>query len=582
MKSTLRAIAALAAAGVAGIALPAAADNVPFERLLNPEPENWLRDHQNYSNWRHSPLTQITTDNVADLEIKYIFSLGGRATGGTLAGKEEGTILADNGFLYTIDSWHRVQKWDVTSGTAAIPLWRYNPEITKSRTTRGVALLNDGVFVSTNDTRIARLNEATGEVVWEIQAAAPTDPATGTPSPDTQGFTAAPTTLRTAAGRELVLQGESTGGQRGTRSWVGAWDVETGELAWRFFTIPAPGEPGSETWLDDHDAWRVGGAGVWQTPTFDPETNLVIYGTGDAFPSYDPEYRPGDNLFSASTIALNVDTGELGWYFQETPNEQFDFDTPNPRFLYELNGRKVVSDFSRNGHVYTLDRATGEFITAVQYNTQVTWTAGIDPKTGRPVDYNPETGVQKYAGVGPVRGQNVVGEMCPAWGGNPIFFPPAFNPDTRSGYAIGGDGCQYSSTHLQVWREGDVNPIGLGTGLTTVYGDPSEPLTGMIWRYDVDAGTVQMGAQRPGIEPESGMLSTAGNLVFAGWPNGDYAAYDAETLDELWKFNVGMEITAPGSSFSVNGEQLVAVIAGGDGNGLLQRGAVVVVFGLDN
>src|SRR5438477_808649 len=171
--------------------------------------------------------------------------------------------------------------------------------------------------------------------------------------------------------------GESSGGQLGTRSWVGAWDVNDGKLAWRTFTIPAPGEPGSESWKDNHNAWRIGGGGVWQTASYDPATNLLYYGTGDAYPSFDPEFRPGDNLFTASTIALDADTGKITWYFQETPNEHWDFDTPSPKMLYDatINGeaRKVVANFSRNGFFYTLDRASGQFLRADQYQEKVTW-----------------------------------------------------------------------------------------------------------------------------------------------------------------------------------------------------------------
>src|SRR6266436_4254541 len=147
------------------------------------------------------------------------------------------------------------------------------------------------------------INRDTGEVVWEVQAAAPTDPKTGTPS-KTQAFSGAPLAIKTAAGRELLVQGESTGGSLGTRSWIGGFDIKTGELAWRTFTIPAPGEPGSETWKDNHNAWRIGGASVWQTASYDPATNLLYFGTGDAFPTFDPEYRPGDNLYTASTLAV--------------------------------------------------------------------------------------------------------------------------------------------------------------------------------------------------------------------------------------------------------------------------------------
>ena len=212
--------------------------------------------------------------------------------------------------------------------------------------------------------------------------AAPTDPATGTPSAKTQGFTGAPLAIKTAGGKELVIQGESTGGQLGTRSWVGAFDIATGKLAWRTFTIPAPGEPGSETWKDNHNAWRVGGGGVWQTASYDPASNLLYLGTGDAFPSFDPQFRPGDNLFTASTIALDADTGKIRWYFQETPNEHWDFDTPSPKMLYDVNvngeQRKVVANFSRNGFYYTLDRTNGQFLRADPYQEKITWTKGID------------------------------------------------------------------------------------------------------------------------------------------------------------------------------------------------------------
>ena len=402
-------LVASAAIGLVAMALPAFAADTTSERLRDTakEPQNWLTVHHDYNNSRHSPLAEINRNNIKNLRPKFIFSIGGRATGGTLPGKEESTPLVEDGFMYVSDTWARVMKFDVRSGNAAIPLWRYDPKITKSRTNRGIALFGDKVIVSTNDTRIIALNKETGQVAWEVVASAPTDPATGTPSAKTQAFTGAPLAIRTAGGRDLILQGESTGGQLGTRSWVGAFDANDGKLVWRTFTIPAPGEPGSETWKDNHNAWRIGGGGVWQTASYDPATNLLYYGTGDAFPSFDPQFRPGDNLFTASTIALDADTGKIVWYFQETPNEHWDFDTPSPKMLYDVNingeSRKVVANFSRNGYYYTLDRNNGQFLRADQYQEKITWTKGIDPKTGKPVDYNPNTPVQVYAGIGVMR-----------------------------------------------------------------------------------------------------------------------------------------------------------------------------------
>jgi len=233
---------ALASIGLAALAASAMAADVTPERLLNSanEPQNWLMVHRDYDNSRHSALKEIDLANAKDLKLKFLFSIGGRATGGTLRGKEEATPLVEGGFMYVNDTWGRVMKFDVRSGTQAVPLWRYDPKLKQTRTQRGIALYGNKVFIGTNDMRMIALNADSGEVVWEVNAAAPTDPATGTPSPKTQGFTGAPLTIKTRGGKELVLQGESTGGQLGTRSWIGAWDVNTGQLAWRTFTIPAP------------------------------------------------------------------------------------------------------------------------------------------------------------------------------------------------------------------------------------------------------------------------------------------------------------------------------------------------------
>jgi alcohol dehydrogenase (cytochrome c) len=574
---------AVAAMGLTTLAMPALAADVTPERLLNTaaEPQNWLTVHHDYNNSRHSLLKDINRDNVKDLKLKYIFSIGGRSTGGTLRGKEESTPLVDDGFMYVSDTWDRIMKFDVRSGTEAVPLWRYDPKITQARTNRGIAMYGNKVFIGTNDMRMIAINRDSGEVAWEVQARAPTDPVTGTPSPKTQGFTAAPLALKTRGGKELVLQGESTGGQLGTRSWIGAWDANTGQLAWRTFTIPAPGEPGSETWKDNHNAWRVGGGGVWQTASYDPATNLVFYGTGDAFPSFDPEFRPGDNLFTASTIALDADTGKIVWYFQETPNEHWDFDTPSPKMLYEVsvNGetRKVVANFSRNGFYYTLDRTNGQFLRADQYQEKVNWTKGIDPKTGKPVDYDPTRGVQLYAGVGGMRGKPGQ-EACPWYNGSPTFFPPTLDQKRMIAYVGGAEGC-WAGTNVKTPLDETKDYVGLPPccqeqGRVTAHG--------AVWAMDLRTGKVVAKTQFPAIS-ESGMLSTDGDLLFNGRPDGHLMAYDSDTLKELWSFSLGTPITAPPMTYSVGGKQYVAVIAGGAvgvrGGGLYQPSAIVAVFG---
>jgi alcohol dehydrogenase (cytochrome c) len=563
--------------------MPACAADVTAQRLLDSakEPQNWLMVHRDYDNSRHSPLSEVNRGNIKDLKLKFLVSIGGTGTGGAMRGKEEGTPLVDDGFMYVADTWSRVMKFDVRSGTAAIPLWRYDPKITRARTSRGIAMYGNKLFVLTYDARVIALNRDSGEVIWEVQAAAPTDPVTGTPS-KVHGFSAAPLTLKTRGGKELVLAGESTGGSMGTRSWVGAWDVNTGQLAWRTFTIPAPGEPGSETWKDNHNAWRIGGASVWQTASFDPDTNLVYYGTGDAFPTFDPEFRPGDNLYTASTIAFDADTGRIAWYFQETSNEHWDFDTPSPKMLYEttINGetRKVVANFSRNGFYYTLDRTNGQFIRADQYQEKVTWTRGIDPKTGKPVDYDPARAVQLYAGIGTLR--NKPGqESCPLWNGSPTFFPPTFDAKRMIAYVAGAEGCTAGYT---IRTPMDETKDWVGQRMCCQEAGRSAA-HGALWAVDVRTGKVAAKEQFP-IPNESGMLSTAGDLLFTGHHDGRFAAYDADTLKEVWSFSLGTPITAPPMSYSVGGKQYIAVVAGGTallrGAALYQPSALVAVFGL--
>jgi alcohol dehydrogenase (cytochrome c) len=581
---TTERLVVLASIGLAAIAMPALAADVTSERLQNApnEPENWLMVHRDYNNSRHSPLAQINATNAKDLKPKFIFSIGGRATGGTLRGKEESTPLVDDGFMYVSDTWTRVTKFDVRSGDAAVPLWRYDPKIKQSRTNRGIAMYGNKILITTNDMRVIALNRDSGEVIWEVDAKAPTDPATGTPSPKTQGFTGAPVVVKTKGGRELVLQGESTGGQLGTRSWVGAWDVNDGKLAWRTFTIPAPGEPGSETWKDNHNAWRVGGGGVWQSASYDPASNLLYYGTGDAFPSFDPQFRPGDNLYTASTIALDADTGKIVWYFQETPNEHWDFDTPSPKMLYDVNvngeARKVVANFSRNGYYYTLDRNNGQFVRADQYQEKITWTKGIDPKTGKPLDYNPDTPVQVYAGVGVMR-EKPGQESCPWWNGSPTFFPPTLDAKRMIAYVAGAEGC-IASTTVKSPMDDKQDYVGLPPCCTE---QGRVTAHGALWAMDLRTGKV---VNKATFQPptESGMLSTDGGLLFTGHMTGKFAAYDETTLQEVYSFNLGTPITAPPMTYSFGGKQYIAVIAGGAvgvrGAGLYQPSAIVAVFGL--
>ena len=250
---------------------------------------------------------------------------------------------------------------------------------------------------------------------------------------------------RAARRRRQGASSRTAPATRGTRGWVAALDVKTGNELWRFYTVPKPGDPGSETWKDDHNAWKTGGGGIWQTGSYDPATHLYIVGTGNPYPIYDPQFRPGDNLYTNSAIALNVETGKLAWYFQYTPNDSWDFDEVGVHMLYDtkIDGvtRKVVGHYARNGFYYTLDRTNGKFIKSEKYVNDLNWTKGIDQKTGKPVEYSPKLDVQLYNPEARALRGDGMKRTCPTWHGGVAHQPLAFNPVKNIAYGVGTEGC---------------------------------------------------------------------------------------------------------------------------------------------
>jgi alcohol dehydrogenase (cytochrome c) len=504
--------------------------------------------------------------------------------------------VVDDGFLYVPDGMAKVVKIDVRSGTEGRILWRFDPVTRHIYTTRGVALLDENVYSTDSGGILSAINRDSGEPVWQADLVAPPDPATGSPSPETQRFTAAPTALVTAAGRKLILQGESSGGSQGTRSHITATDAVTGEFVWRFFPVPGPGEFGHETWKNN--AWITGGGGVWSTPMFDPQTNVAVWGTGDIFPSYDPEFRPGDNLFAASTIALDVDTGDLVWYFQATPNERWDLDSTNNAMLIpSADGtQRFLAKFERQGFHYTFDfdasvakgpNAEGVFIRAVPYVDNITWTAGIDPKTGKPVEYDPNIDVQTYGQPLPRARMNdpVAGRHCPDWGGqNTAVFPSVFDPVRRLHYGVGNEAC--GANTLTEFRDGNEAANFIGQAGCCWSGAGADPTRMTLLAINIDSGERVMQHFLPR-STNTGLLGTAGDLIFAAHADGRVVAHDADTLGELWGFSTGMDIKAPAMTYSWEGRQYVAIVAGGNAGsegGLPESGvlggASLYVFGL--
>jgi len=581
MQLKLSLVAALAAGGMAVAAVPANAQNVTFQRLLNAdsEPQNWLHYSQNYKNWRYSNLSQINKNNVQNLKMAFLFSIG-RDT--KADGAEEGVPLVEDGFMYVTNTWSKLMKVDVRSGTRGQPVWRFDPKSEFTRSNKGPALLGDNVYITTNDVRMFAVNKNTGEAVWEKNVVSPTES-------NTQRTTPGPIAVK-----NMVYQQESTGGQSGTRSWIAALDATTGDLKWRFHTIPGPGEPGHETWKDDHQAWRTGGGGLWGHPVYDADTNTLWMGTGDAFPSFIPEYRPGDNLYAASTIVLDADSGKMRWFFQEVPNEHWDQDTPNNRMLidYTVGGRQVktVSNFTRGGFFMQHDRAAFAFIRGDAYSNNINWTKGLDPKTGKPVEYNPNVALQTYlAPVGRIGVDNSGKMFCPNYNLAPLWQTPAYSPQTTSAYVAAGDSCNAIANVVSINKESfNGGLVGKGSGVAGVTKATTASVTlppqlGKMWRFNVVTGKVD--AMITTNAPfRSGMLATSGGLVFNAENDGTVSARDAETLAPLWSFNLGMPMSAAPMSYSYNGKQYIAIIGGGhagvSGASGQVSSAVVAVFSL--
>jgi alcohol dehydrogenase (cytochrome c) len=319
--------------------------SVTTERLLNAlnEPQNWLTSNGNLRGWRYSRLNQINRDNVDQLQMVWAMSLGGA---NDVVGPNGPNVMAnplvDNGMLYANSEWGRVFKIDVTNPQHGDLLWINDPAEEHEghqSITRGLALYGTNVYNAVNDGRLVAIDRDTGETVWEKQMTVTTEYG---------GKEAFVTQPQAMAGKIIVTNGA---GDAGTRGWIAGVDPQTGDELWRWYTIPAPGEPGSETWKDDNNAWQRGGGGMWTAGTYDEKTNSLIWGVGNPVPIYDPQFRPGDNLYTDSTVAIDPDTGKLKWYFQYTPNDGWDYDENGVAMVQtvDINGeqRDVIGHFGR-------------------------------------------------------------------------------------------------------------------------------------------------------------------------------------------------------------------------------------------
>ncbi len=531
-------MALLAASVLATV--PALTAEVTPERLLNPdkEPQNWLMNHRTYDGQRFSPLSRINRDNVKNLKLAYAVPLGGGAGNEWL----EATPLVEDGFLYITDAWGVLYKIDVRSGDVGRIVWRMEPKQERPQTNRGAALWGNFVISAANSpARIVATDKDTGRVAWEVNMT--------TDQPELR-ITAAPLAVK-----DKIIVGAS-GGDSGVRDYVAALDGATGKLLWRKFTIPAPGEPGSETWKGNTNAWQTGGAAVWVTGTYDPATNQTFWGTGNPVPMFDPFYRPGDNLYTNSVISWDPETGRMNWFFQYTPGDMWDYDEVGTHILIdgEVAGqtRKLITHSARNGFLYTMERTNGVIALAKPY-TDVNWTKGIDQKTGKPLDYDPARDIQTYAGVGNLNANEPPKKVCPSLLGGNNYWPSSFSARTKLLYIPALSNC----STITIDREKHNAERGWNGGQAQT----SERWESNVIAADPTTGEIKKTIHLP-YSNFSGILATGGGLIFTALLDGTVAAHDDTSLAELWKINVGSGFSAPPMTFEVNGKQYVAIASG--------------------
>jgi len=535
---TKAAVATLA--GMMSLAGSAGAAEVTYERLLNPEPQNWLTYNRDYSGQRHSPLATINKSNIKNLRLIFALPLAGKVANESL----EATPLVDDGFMYMVDSWGVVYKIDVRSGTAGKIIWKMDPNLEQQDRNRGVALWGALVISVTGfRAHVIATDRDSGKVVWDKNLL---------DQPDAE-ITAAPLALKD----EILIGG--SGGDRGVRGWLAALDPKTGEIKWKTYSVPAPGEPGSETWKDKSNAWQTGGGSFYGTGTFDAANNLTYWGSGNPVPPYDSTYRPGDNLFTSSAIAFNASNGKIVWWHQYTPNDDRDYDETGTQVLIDtrINGedRKILAHAGRNGFTYSFDRLSGQFLKATQHVKEMTWTKGIDGKTGKPTDYDPSRDVQIYNEGAATLADKATRKICPSITGGTNFWPVSYSAETGFLYIPAYEGCGSVTVDTALHVKGGFNSFSGGTP------GQAGPITSTFTLLDPVSGEIKKRIDFP-YPNASGALSTAGGLVFTALLDGTIVALDDRTLEELWSINVGTGINSAPMSYAVDGKQYIAISSG--------------------
>ena len=500
------------------------------ERLQNPEDQNWLSYRGNLSGWGYSPLDQINDGNVSELQPVWTFSTG-------VIGGHESPPIVNDGIMFVTTPQNLVYAMNAATGDM---VWRYqhdlpNDLIAPHRTNRGVALYGDKVYTATLDARVVALDASTGEKIWDTSV-----------QDNSFGYYI---TMAPLAVDGKIMVG-SSGGERGVRGFVVALDAETGEELWRTFTVPGPGEPGNETWPGE--TWRTGGAAVWVPGHYDPELGLAYFGTGNPGP-WIGDQRPGDNLYSNSVIALDIQSGNIEAHHQYHWNGSWDWDEVSTPILMpvERNGRQIdgLVHAGRNGYLWLLERAAEaiNFVDATPYVFQNAF-SGIHPETGRPsydFDHKPVTGS--------------ITEFCPSLWGGKDWPPAAYNPETGLLYIPSNENTCGNIEGREVEYEPGSSFTGARPQFTLQEGADH---IGEIQAWDMNTGE-EVWTREFESHNWGGILTTSGNLVFSGGTTDRFfRAHDASTGEELWRFRTNSGIIGVPSTFSVDDKQYIAVQSG--------------------
>jgi alcohol dehydrogenase (cytochrome c) len=501
--------------------------NVSTKDLLaRPVGENWTSYNGDYTGQRYSSLSQINTENVSQLRAAWVFHPGNSL-------RLEATPLVVNGVMY-VTAANDAFALDARTGRT---IWHHARPVSSGllddaagHQNRGVALLRNFVYMETDDAHVLCLDARSGNLLWDVEYADKTKH---------YGATSAPLIVK-----DEVIVGTS-GGDSGVRGFLAAYDAITGNLKWRFWTIPAPGEFGSESWPGD--SYLHGGATTWMPGTYDPELNLLYWTTSNAAPDFEGSSRPGDNLYTSSVLALDPDTGKLKWYFQFTPHDLYDYDATQTPVLADVDDggvtRHLLVQANRNGFLYILDRTNGKFLKATPFVQRLNWATGVDA-SGRPV----------LSGRIPTKQGTYI---CPGIIGATNWFSPSYNPDLQLFYVMALETCNLFFSELKPFTPGQTF---YATGTKR---PPDEQAQKILLAYSVPEGKLVWRYPQIGQgDSWGGTMATAGGLVFFGDDANSLEAVDARTGHPLWHFNAGQKMHASPMSYMVDGTQYVAISVG--------------------